>query len=77
MASVTIHSDFRAQEEEICHYFYLSPLYLHEVMGLDAMILVFLIFIFKPGLSLSSIILIKRRLALLCFLPLEWYHLHI
>ena len=26
MAAVTIHSDFRAQEEEICHYFHISPL---------------------------------------------------
>ena len=25
MASVTIHSDFRAQEEEICHYFHICP----------------------------------------------------
>ena len=32
MASVvTIHSDFRAQEEEICHYFHLSPSICHEV----------------------------------------------
>ena len=28
MATVTISSDFRAQEEEICHYFHLCPLYL-------------------------------------------------
>ena len=28
MAAVTIHSDFRAQEEEICHYFHLFPFYL-------------------------------------------------
>ena len=28
MAAVTIHSDFRVQEEEICHYIHLSPLYL-------------------------------------------------
>ena len=28
MVAVTIHSDFRAQEEEICHYFHLFPLYL-------------------------------------------------
>ena len=26
MAAVTIHSDFRAQEEGICHYFHLFPL---------------------------------------------------
>jgi len=28
MAAVTIHSDFGDQEEEICHYFHLVPLYL-------------------------------------------------
>ena len=36
MAAVTIRSDFRAQDEEICHYFHFS----HAVMGPDAMILV-------------------------------------
>ena len=48
-AAVTIHSDFKAQEEEISHYFCFSPFYLHEVMGPDAMILVFLIFNFKSA----------------------------
>ena len=28
MVAVTIHSDFEAQEEEICHYFQLFPFYL-------------------------------------------------
>ena len=28
MAAITIHSDFRAQEEEICLYFHLFPFYL-------------------------------------------------
>ena len=28
MAAVTIYSDFKTQEEEIGHYFHLSPLYL-------------------------------------------------
>ena len=60
MAAVTIYSDFRAPKEEICHYFHLSPSICHEVMGLDAMILVFLIFSFKPALSLSFFTLIKR-----------------
>ena len=36
MAAVTIHSDFEAHKEEICHYFHLFPFYL----GLNAMILV-------------------------------------
>ena len=60
MAALTICSDFGAQEEEVCHYFHLSPFICHEVMGVDAMILVFLIFSFKPVLSLSSFTLIKR-----------------
>ena len=38
----------------------LSPFICHEVMGLDAMILVFLIFSFRLVLSLSSFTLIKR-----------------
>ena len=51
MAAVTIHSDFGAQEKKICHYFNFSPPVCQEVMGLDAMILIF---------SLSSFTLIKR-----------------
>ena len=54
-----------------------SPSICHEVMGLDATILVFLILSFKPAfyslLSASS----GGSLVPLCFLPLEWYHLHI
>ena len=46
MATVTMHNDFRAQEEEIYHCFHLYPSICHEVLGLDAMILVFLIFSF-------------------------------
>ena len=43
MAAVTICSDFGAQENKVCRCFHCFPLYLnsHEVMGLDAMILVF------------------------------------
>ena len=37
-----------------------SPCICHEVMGLDAMILVFLMLSFKPAFSLSSFTLIKR-----------------
>ena len=37
-----------------------SPFICHEVMGLDAMILVFLTLSFKPNFSLSSFTLIKR-----------------
>ena len=54
MAAVTILSDFRAQEEEICHCFYLFPLYLPWCNGAGCYDLsFFLIFSFKPGLSLS------------------------
>ena len=60
MAAVTIHSDFRAQEEKMWHYFHVFPSICHEAMGLDAMILGFLIFSFKLTLSLSSFTLIKK-----------------
>ena len=50
MAAVTIHSDFGAQENA----FTFSSFICHEVMGLDAMILVFLMLTFKPAFSLSS-----------------------
>ena len=40
MAAVTICSDFGAQENKVCHCFPYFPI-CHEVMGLDAMILVF------------------------------------
>ena len=40
MCAVTIHSDFRTQEEEICHYVF-SPSIFYDVMGPDAMNLVF------------------------------------
>ena len=37
-----------------------SPAICHEVMGLDAVILVFLMLSFKPAFSLSSLTFIKR-----------------
>ena len=40
MAAITIHSDFGVKENEIYHFFHVFPIS-HEVMGLDAMILVF------------------------------------
>ena len=55
-----------------------SPSVCYEVMGLDAMILVFWILSFKPAFSLSSFTSLSRSsLVPLHFLPLEWYHLHI
>ena len=41
MAAVTIGSDFEAQENKVCDYFHCFPIYLHEVMVLDAMIFLF------------------------------------
>ena len=38
---VTSYSDFGAQENKICHHFHFPPSIWHEVMGLDAMILIF------------------------------------
>ena len=46
-----------------------SPSLCHEMMGLDAMILVFWMLSFKPTFSLSSFTFIKRLLVLLRFLP--------
>ena len=60
MAAVTIHSDFRAQENKICCCFHFSPFICCEMMGLDVMILVFLMLSFKPAFSFSSFTLIKK-----------------
>ena len=63
MAAVNICSDFRAQEEESVTASTFSHSIYHEGMGLDAMILVFLILSFKLAFSLSSFTLIKRLLS--------------
>ena len=41
MAAVTVHSDFGAQENKVCHCFHFPPSVCHKVMRLDAVILVF------------------------------------
>ena len=41
MAAVTICSDFGAQENKVGHCFNCFPSVCYEMMGLDAMILVF------------------------------------
>ena len=46
-----------SRKNKVSHYF---PIYLHEVMGLDAMILVFWVLIFNPTFSISSFTFIKR-----------------
>ena len=47
-------------KKQVCHYFQCFPTYCHEVMGPDAMILVFWMLSFKPVFSLSSFTFIKR-----------------
>ena len=60
VTAVTIHSDFGAQENKICHCFHFFPSICQEVMGLDATILVFWMLSFKPAFSLCSFTLIKK-----------------
>ena len=62
MAAVTICSDFGAPPNKVWHCFHCFPSISHEVMGLDAMILVFWMLSFKPTFSLSSFTFIKRLL---------------
>ena len=76
MAAVTIHSNFGAQEEKICHCFHFPPIYLlwsdetkcHDLSFLNVE---FLSQLFHSPLSLSS----RGSLVCLYFLPLEWYHM--
>ena len=77
MAAITVSNNFGTQEYKICHCFHFSTSICHEVMVLDAMILVLWMLSFKPAFSLSSFTLIKRLFSSSCFLSLEWYHPHI
>ena len=52
-------SDFRAQENKICHCFHFLPSICHEVMGPDAIIFIFWMLNFKPAFSLSCFTFIK------------------
>ena len=47
-------------QNKFCHCLHCFPIYLHEVMGPDAMILVFWMLSFKPAFSLCSFTFIKR-----------------
>ena len=60
MAAVTICIDFGAPQNKVCHSFHCFTIFCHEVVGLDAMILVFWMLSFKPASSLSSFTSIKR-----------------
>ena len=59
METVIIRSDFIVQEEEICHYFHIFPLYLPWNNGTRCHYLS-LLFSLKPVLSLFSFTLIKK-----------------
>ena len=60
MAAITICSDFGAQKIKSVTVSIVSPSICHEVMGPDAIILVFWMLSFKPTFSLSSFAFIKR-----------------
>ena len=60
MAAVTIHSDFGAQENKVCHCFYCFPIYLPWSDGTRCHDLCFLNLDFKPAFSLFSFTFIKR-----------------
>ena len=53
MAAVTIHSDFEAQENKICHCFYFFPFYLPSSDGTRSRNLVFFFLIFHNTLFTS------------------------
>ena len=61
MAAVTICSDFGTPQNKVCHCFHCFPTIWHEVMGLNAMILVLWMLSFKPTFSLSSFLFIKNN----------------
>src|SRR5574341_234914 len=63
MAAVTICSDFGAQKVKSDTISTVSPSICHEVMGPDAMILVFRMLSFKPTFLLFSSTFIKRLLS--------------
>ena len=56
MAAITICSDFGDQKNKLSHCFHCFSSIFHEVMGLDAMILVFWMLSSKPTFLLSSFI---------------------
>ena len=69
MAEVTICSDFGAQKLNSITISIVFPSICHEVMGPDAMILVFRMLSFKPTFSLSSFTFNKR---LFFFFLISW-----
>ena len=60
MAAITICSDFGSRKIKSATVSTISPSICHEVMGPDAIILVFWMLSFKPTFSLSSFTFVKR-----------------
>ena len=69
MTAIKIHNDFEAYKNEVCPICNYYPSICHEVMGPDAMILVFWMLSFKPSFSLSSSLSSRDFLVPLHFLP--------
>ena len=74
---MTICSDFGAKKIKSDTVSIVSPSICHEVIGPDAMILVFWMFSFKPTSSLSSFTFIKRLFSSSSLSAIRWCHLHI
>ena len=78
MTAVTICSHFRAPEEEICHSFCFSPIYLpwsnwpryHDLSFFQHFILSWLFHSLPSSSSGGSLVPLR-------FLPLKWYHPYI
>ena len=66
MTAVTVCSDLEPKKKNSIAISIFSHSIYHEVMGLNAVILVFWMLSFKPALSLSSFTLIKRLLFVFC-----------
>ena len=60
MASVSVHSDFGAQENKVCHCFPFFPTYLPWSDGTRCHDLVFWMLSFKPAFSLFYFTFMKR-----------------
>ena len=63
MAVVTSHNDFGAQENKVSHCFHFSPSICHEVLGPDAMILIFGNIVLSHLFYSHPLIFIKRLFA--------------
>ena len=68
---------FESKKIKSVSIYIVSPSICHEVMGPDAMILVFWMLSFKPAFSLYSFTFIKRPFSSSSLSAIGWCHLHI